>query len=827
MLDCQSTLRGEALYEVLGRPTAGSEFAKYTTSAGNNRSRPRQYPAYSRALICRLYCWCAPLLITLSFWPILALSGCEMYVVNRGDAGDLVATPNSVNFGAVSIGQTASTIVSVLNRSSAPVEVTHVSLTGQSFSVVGSNDLPATIAAGGIYTLNVQFNPAAIGTATGQLTIASNSSTPGTPVISLSGTGTTGASLPALSALSCSSGVMTGSGTDVCTITLTTSAPSGGLMVNLSSSNSAVMVPSVVTVPADAVSAGFTATISSVTNAQTATMTASTGGTLKSFTLQLNAAILALSINATSIAFGEVPANTSATQPVILTSTGTFPVTINGANVTGTSFRLSGPAFPTTLNPGQQATLNIEFDPTAADAESGQLTITSNSSTNGTAVIDLTGTGTTSGTFTYAGSPLVNSLIPIYPSTPIQAQFFGMTIHNLASNNLSASSGLTPFPTFPVSLFRFWDVAYWAMLEPSKGNFNWTKMDGTIKNATSNGVEDFIFTFGHVPQWASTTPSDPCAGGEGPGSCTPPDMQAFDDFATQVVQRYCGAVKYYETWNEPNAANFWDGNNTELVTVAKHLYQIAKDPTNCGCTNGVCKPGGGTNPNEVILPSISSLNQASLGWLASFLSATGPNYPYADIASFHGYENGSAPENIGVQVQSFRQFLQKYGLDSLQLWNTEASWGEETSTVNQNQASWLMRYHTVQVAVGVSRFVWYAYDNCDWGTLWSISPCSNAGANPNTQTPPGLAYGVIETWLIGANVVRCDQYQNGLWVCELKRNGDYDAWMLWSSTGANIPVPTPKTFGLAVYRDWKNNVNTLPTMITVDQMPVLLEDHDF
>jgi fibronectin type 3 domain-containing protein len=55
---------------------------------------------------------------------------------------------------------------------------------------------------------------------------------------------------------------------------------------------------------------------------------------------------------------------------------------------------MSGATFPVTLTPGQTVTLGVQFDPTAADAATGQLTITSNSSTNGTAVIALTGTGT-------------------------------------------------------------------------------------------------------------------------------------------------------------------------------------------------------------------------------------------------------------------------------------------------------------------------------------------------------------------------------------------------------------------------------------------------
>jgi hypothetical protein len=177
-------------------------------------------------------------------------------------------------------------------------------------------------------------------------------------------------------------------------VTLTAAAPSGGLSVSLSSSSSAVTIPSTVTVPANATGAGFTATVASVANAQAVTMTASAGSVFKSFSLQLNAVILALSINATSVAFGNVVVNTPATQSVILTSTGTAPITINGATLTGAGFTLSGSAFPATLHPGEQATLYIQFNPLAVGAATGQLTITSNSSTNGTAVIGLSGTGT-------------------------------------------------------------------------------------------------------------------------------------------------------------------------------------------------------------------------------------------------------------------------------------------------------------------------------------------------------------------------------------------------------------------------------------------------
>ena len=239
----------------------------------------------------------------------------------------------------------------------------------------------------------MQFDPATAGAATGQLTIQSNSSTNGTAVISLTGTGT---AVPGvLSALSCSNASMTGSGSDTCTVTLSAAAGSGGLTVALASNNAAATVPATVVVPANASSAGFTATVSSVTTAQAVTLTASAGGVSKSFALQLNAAVPTLTISPGSLTFGNVTVNTSSTQPVTLSSTGTAPVTINSAALTGTGFTMSGATFPVTLNPSLAVTLDVQFDPATAGAVTGQLTIQSNSSTNGTVVISLTGTGVT------------------------------------------------------------------------------------------------------------------------------------------------------------------------------------------------------------------------------------------------------------------------------------------------------------------------------------------------------------------------------------------------------------------------------------------------
>jgi hypothetical protein len=145
--------------------------------------------------------------------------------------------------------------------------------------------------------------------------------------------------------------------------------------------------------------AGLYTAPASITTAQTVTVTATSVANTAvsaSATVQLNLGAPTLNINAISIPFGNVVVNTTSTQELTLTSTGTAPVTVTAATLTGIGYTMSGGvAFPATLNPTQSVTLNVVFDPTVTGPASGQLTITSNSSTNSTDVIPLSGTGET------------------------------------------------------------------------------------------------------------------------------------------------------------------------------------------------------------------------------------------------------------------------------------------------------------------------------------------------------------------------------------------------------------------------------------------------
>src|SRR5580692_8654218 len=111
---------------------------------------------------------------------VIFLSGCVSSLSSLGKSGGtavgaLSASTSSVTFGAVPVGQTASTSVSVVNQGSASVVISQVSVSGQSFSANPQGSLPVTINPNSTLNFIVQFDPASAGTATGQLTIASSS----------------------------------------------------------------------------------------------------------------------------------------------------------------------------------------------------------------------------------------------------------------------------------------------------------------------------------------------------------------------------------------------------------------------------------------------------------------------------------------------------------------------------------------------------------------------------------------------------------------------------------------------------------------------------
>ena len=368
----------------------------------------------------------------LTFSSGLVVSGCGGTLAGTNTAfGTLAVSSSTVDFGQVAVGKTVSTNVTVSNKGTAAVQISQLNLTGQSFSLGAGNSLPVTVGGNDSITFNIQFDPAASGPASGQLTIASNAASDSSASVALSGMG-----VPVLTGLTCVNGSITGAAADSCSITLNAAAGSNGLAVNLTSNNNAIAVPGSVTIPAGAISADFTANASPVTSPQAANLTASVGGVAETFALQLDAALQILGISTSSVAFGSVPVNSPVSQPVVLSSTGTVPVTVSAASLSGTGFSISGATLPVTLAPGQTIALSVQFDPTVSGVAAGQLSLASNSSGGSSMVVGLSGTGVPvlSGV-TCVNSSITGSVADSCIVTLNAAALSGGFAVNLASSN--------------------------------------------------------------------------------------------------------------------------------------------------------------------------------------------------------------------------------------------------------------------------------------------------------------------------------------------------------------------------------------------------------
>jgi len=125
----------------------------------------------------------------------------------------------------------------------------------------------------------------------------------------------------------------------------------------------------------------------------TVTVTNSAGkATSAAATLTVTAATFVLNASQTSLNFSSVNIGSNSALPVSFTNGGNSNITISNVTMSGAGFTASGVQSGQILTPGQVATLNVTFTPSASGSASGSVTISSNA-TNSPATVTLSGTG--------------------------------------------------------------------------------------------------------------------------------------------------------------------------------------------------------------------------------------------------------------------------------------------------------------------------------------------------------------------------------------------------------------------------------------------------
>lgn len=322
------------------------------------------------------------------------------------------------------------------------------------------------------------------------------------------------------------------------------------------------------------------------------------------------------------------------------------------------------------------------------------------------------------------------------------------------------AGGTTAWPSVPVPEWRLWDARVsWPQIEPHKSQWDFRTLDAYLALAKEHD-SDVLLPLGLSPQWASARPTEKSA--YQPGfAAEPSDTELWRDYVTRVVTHCKGRVRTYEIWNEPNYKPFFTGDTDTMVDLTRQAYQIIHriDPD-----------------ARVVSPAATTNN--GVDWLSTFLSHGGNQY--VDIIGFHFYSAPQPPEAMIPLIEKVRQAMNDHGAGDKPLWNTESGWGQPKPFPSDDlAAAYVARAYILNWAAGVQRLYWYAWDNHAWVSLQTTS------ADSQTPTPAGRAYGIIQQWLVGAQMGACDEDASHTWTCALTRN-DVPEWIVWNSNGATL-----------------------------------------
>jgi hypothetical protein len=195
----------------------------------------------------------------------------------------------------------------------------------------------------------------------------------------------------------------------------------------------------------------------------------------------------------------------------------------------------------------------------------------------------------------------------------------------------------------------------------------WDKYDRIVGLARDHGIQ-LLVRLDNPPDWAY---ADPAAAGEkGP----PDDLEDYGRFVGEVVTRYCGQVRAYQIWNEPNIYPEWGERDVDPAGYAA-LLKVAAREARAACDDVVIVAAalapntepGGRNMDD--LKYLEALYDA--GWQEDF-----------DVLAVNAFglwtgptDRRTSPDrtNFG-RVELAREIMVRHGDAAKPIWITEMGW---------------------------------------------------------------------------------------------------------------------------------------------------------
>jgi Abnormal spindle-like microcephaly-assoc'd, ASPM-SPD-2-Hydin len=313
--------------------------------------------------------------------------------------GGVTVTPTALNFGSEAVGTTSTAqTVTLTNGQSTALTINNIFGGGSDpGDFKQSNDCGTSVPAGDSCTINISFDPTTTGTRTATLSV-SDSATNSPQVVTLTGAGTSGATITVSPAsinfgnqatgTTSAATPVTVTNTGNSTVTFTSIAVTGtngssfGQTNNCGTSLTAGSTCKVNVTFSPATTGSFSAAVTLTDNATNNPQSVSLSGT----------GVAPVTLSSTTLAFGTVLVGTVKTAPPV-TLTNNLKVALTGITVavTGNGYTQTNTC-GTSIAAGATCTITVKFTPKASGSSAGSVTIT-DSASNSPQTITLTGLG--------------------------------------------------------------------------------------------------------------------------------------------------------------------------------------------------------------------------------------------------------------------------------------------------------------------------------------------------------------------------------------------------------------------------------------------------
>jgi hypothetical protein len=381
---------------------------------------------------------------------ILNDGGAEITILNAvgydvsGAGAQVTLSTTSLTFPSTAAGSTSTLPLTVTNTGTANLTVTGISNTGTNptdFSHT-SNCGGVQVARGGHCTIQVSFSPAAGGSFSAKLNITDNAT--GSPQsVTLSGTGTAGATAVTLSPTSLSFPktavgststfpvtVTNSGGTSLTVTAIGTTGTNAGDFSHTSNCGGVQVAPgghcTIQVSFTPSAGGSFSANLNITDNATGSPQSVTLSGTGTAVTL-----------SPTSLSFPKTAVGSTSTFPVTVTNSGGTSLTVTAIGTTGTNagdFSHTSNCGGVQVAPGGHCTIQVSFTPSGSGSFSATLTITDNASGSPQSV-PLSGTGTAATSVTLSANSLS------FPSTAAgSTSTLPVTVTNSGGTSLTVTA---------------------------------------------------------------------------------------------------------------------------------------------------------------------------------------------------------------------------------------------------------------------------------------------------------------------------------------------------------------------------------------------------